>query len=87
MINKINNNLTPSIRLIADSDRQERMSAENSAHINRINSWKKKKSLHRRLTNKRNGKWAVFSGWDDYGAKRKESTFIISQPNLNFKSI
>lgn len=61
-VNKINNNLTTSIRLIADSDRQERMSAENSAYINRINSENMKNSLHGNLTGSRRTKRRFRSG-------------------------
>ena len=85
-VNKIDNNLTASIRLIADSGNQKKITAENSAHINRISSENMRNSLHGKLIGSRSTKQGDSFWGDDYGAERKKSTFYNRQWNLNFKN-
>ena len=86
-INKIDNNLTASIRLITDSDNQKKTTAENSAHLNRINSENMKNSLHGNLIGIRSTKQGDSLRGDECEAEWKKSTFFNNQRNLNFKSV
>ena len=86
-VNKIDNNLTVPFLLIQDSVNKENRTAENSAHLNIINSENMKNSLHGNLIGSRSTKQGDLLRGDEYEAEWKKSTFFNNQRNMNFKSV
>lgn len=86
-VNKIDNNLTVPFLLNQDSVNKENRTAENSAHLNRINSENMKNSLHGNLIGIRSKKQGDYVCGDEYEAEWKKSTFFNNQRNMNFKSV